>query len=89
MSPAEVHVVPGVQPWGPGWYLIGANNLVELGPFSTPQDAEYAAAWMDEHGYGRNPLPYSVHWSPRGLKFDTRRRDRHRGRSAEQLTATG
>lgn len=78
-SIAEVHVVPGVLPLGqPGWYLIGANDRVELGPFASAEAAQAGADFMEEHGWGRHPSPWSVRWSPRGLLLDSRLRDKRR-----------
>lgn len=75
----EQEVVPGVLPGnGPGWYLIAANKIVELGPFASDEDAQFAAEWMDNHGWGRNPAPWTPCWSPRGMTLDTRKRNRRR-----------
>lgn len=75
----ERDVVPGVGREGdPGWYLIAANKIVELGPFASETAAEAGAHWMDLHGYGRNPAPWTPTWSPRGMTLDTRKRNRRK-----------
>jgi hypothetical protein len=66
--------VAPVQGRGPGWYLIGANNLVEAGPFPTQVAAERFADWLDDEGLGVNPAPWIADYSPKGLLIGTRRR---------------
>lgn len=77
--PPTCEVLPQRQPWGPGWYLIAANRRVEAGPFSTQEEAEAVASYMDEHSLGVNPSPWRPAFSPRGLTIGTRvRATRHK-----------
>ena len=76
-------LVPDLQPWGPGWYLVSSNTRVEAGPFATPADAEKAAAWMEELGLGVHPSPWEPRWSATGLLVGSRVRDR--GKLPEDL----
>lgn len=55
LSGTTCQLTPYTQPWGPGWYLIAANDRVEAGPFATPADAERASAWLDDRCLGVHP----------------------------------
>lgn len=76
-------LVPDLQPWGPGWYLVSANTRVEAGPFATPEAAERAAEWMDELALGVHPKPWVPRYSNTGLLVGSRVRDR--GKMSEDL----
>lgn len=69
-------VVPGVVRWGPGWYLVAANDRVECGPFLSEIDAAAATWWLDEHGMGVHPAPWVLRFSRTGLMIGSRIRDR-------------
>lgn len=60
------------HPHGPGWYLIAANNRVEVGPYPTQEAAERAAERLEREARGINPAPWWPLRSPRGLLIGTR-----------------
>ena len=66
--------IPGVQPWGPGWFLLAAGGRVEQGPFLTAEAAQEAAEWMDANSYGVFPMPWVPIYSSQGLTIGSRRR---------------
>ena len=66
--------LPGVQPWGPGWFLIAANKRVESGPYEDERAALDAAFWMEDNGYGVHPLPWTPRHSATGLIIGSRSR---------------
>jgi hypothetical protein len=76
LSHTVCDLVPGVVRWGPGWYLIAANDRVEAGPFTSEADAALGAWWLDEHGLGVHPAPWMLRWSGSGLLVGSRIRDR-------------
>lgn len=84
MSPSQTDViaytgcdlVPGVTPWGPGWYLVALNDRVEAGPFASGADAALGAWWLDEHSHGVHPSPWMLRWSGTGLLIGSRIRER-------------
>lgn len=80
-------LVPGLAPWGPGWYLVSSNTRVEAGPFATPDLALKAADWMHEEGLGVHPAPWEPRYSAQGLLIGSRVRDR--GKIPEALALTG
>lgn len=59
--------VPGVQAFGPGYFLVAANKRVECGPFDTEQDASKAAEWLEDQSLGVHPYPWRVVYTPVGL----------------------
>lgn len=69
-----------VQGSGPGWYLIGANGIVEAGPFQDDHLAEAHAEWLEDRSLGVNPSPWSPEHSQRGLLIGSRYRE-PRGKS--------
>lgn len=92
-------LVPGVLPWGPGWYLIAANARVEAGPFPDETTALLAADWLDDRGLGVHPTwepeedeptppPYRPAYSLVGLIIGSRKRDRARKSQKELAVAS-
>ncbi len=71
----EIIPVTGVR-GGPGWYLVGANNVTEAGPFTSEGEADTCAAWMDDQGLGVNPSPWRPVYASRGLRIGVRYRQR-------------
>jgi hypothetical protein len=69
-------LVPGRLPWGPGYYLIAANDRVEAGPFPSLVACLRAMAWMDDHAMGVHPAPWTTRYSRNGLLIGSRIRDR-------------
>lgn len=82
-------IVPGTVRWGPGWYLVAANQRVEAGPFLSEPDAVLAARWLDDECLGVHPAPYSTRWSGQGLLIGSRIRDRRRETCPGDLDLTG
>jgi len=72
-------VAPGRIKHGPGWYLSAANGITEAGPFATESDAQAAARWLSENGYGVNPEPYEPFHSDRGVTVGIRRKPAQHG----------
>ena len=66
--------IPGVQPHGPGWYLVSVNTRVEAGPFLSPCCARAAATWLDDQARGVNPAPWHPAYSGSGLVIGSRLR---------------
>lgn len=85
-------LTPGTIPWGPGWFLIAANDRVEAGPFLTEDAALYAGDWLEDSCMGVHPAwelgvkyddgeeydgpPYQPRYSAVGLIVGSRVRDR-------------
>lgn len=86
LSGTTCQLVPGLIPWGPGWYLVAANARVEAGPFLSVEDAEAAARWMSDRCYGVHPAPWSPRYSAQGLLIGSRIRERSQ---AEGLPLAG
>lgn len=67
-------LVPDQQPLGPGWYIIGANDRVESGPFPTPVQANATTAWLERRSLGVHPQPWRLYQSKSGLLIGSRLR---------------
>lgn len=77
--PPSCQVLPGPRrTTGPGWYLVARNMRVEAGPFTSTEEADHYAQWMDENSMGVNPAPWRPRWSPTGLLIGTRVKPRER-----------
>ncbi len=96
LADSSCALVPGVLPWGPGWYLIAANCRVEAGPFPDEDTARLAADWLDDQGMGVHPAweptedeplvaPYRPAYSAVGLIVGSRKRDRAGEKSRKVL----
>lgn len=67
--------IPGVIPGGgPGWYLVGANGRVEVGPFPCIITSMAGSAYLHQHGRGVNPAPWMPRFTRQGLLVGSRLR---------------
>lgn len=92
LADSSCSLVPGVIPWGPGWYLIAANARVEAGPFPDEATALLAGSWLEDRSQGVHPAfenppgpPYLPTFSAVGLIVGSRKRDRSRCKSRKVL----
>ena len=88
LSGTTCQLVPGTIPWGPGWYLVAANDRVEAGPFLTEDAALWAGDWLEDQCLGVHPAhedgpPYLPRYSASGLLVGSR--VRHRGKRPQEL----